>query len=136
MEDLEIRIETARKRLNELNFESLSEIDKVLITVYELEAEVNNGGFDQYYFNSSGNLAYYAPQALKIIGAPKMARIVADANQKFGINGPPRDWDERQEKLEIITEDEDQWEELDSEFYSYPEDIEKLLAEYIGKNPN
>ena len=39
---------------NALRFEEI-----VGVGVWLLEAEVNNGGFDQYYFNSAGDLASY-----------------------------------------------------------------------------
>ena len=39
--------------------------------VDELEAEINNGGFDQYFFNSAGDKAAEAINALEAIGANK-----------------------------------------------------------------
>lgn len=67
------------------------EVDKVLVAIWVLEADVNNGGLDQYHFNSAGDFAFYAEQALQSIGAHAMARIVARANSLFGPDGPPRD---------------------------------------------
>ena len=36
-----------------------------------LEAEVNNGGFDQYFYNSAGDNTAETIQALETIGATK-----------------------------------------------------------------
>jgi hypothetical protein len=58
------------------NFDRLNRVDQVLVTMWGLEAEVNNGGFDQYYFNGAGNQAFFAPEALRAIGAHPMASIV------------------------------------------------------------
>jgi hypothetical protein len=45
-----------------------------------LEAEVNNGGFSQFYYNSSGQLADLGEEAFKTIGASKFADLVGHAH--------------------------------------------------------
>jgi hypothetical protein len=115
------------------NFASLSERDRILVAIWGLEADVNNGGFDQYYFNGSGDQAWFAPTALRSIGAHHMASIAERANAMFGEAGPPADPDERQSALFRITEaNEDAWELLDREFYAYPDDIAALLVAHFG----
>lgn len=132
MIDLDREFERACGAYDGTNFESLPEIDRVLVTIWALEAEVNNGGFDQFFFNTAGELAFYAPTALKAIGAHEMARIAAAANAVFGEGGPPRDHDERQTRLLAITGNaEDTFDDLDRSFYAYPDDIAKLLAAYV-----
>jgi len=76
--------EAACGRHCDVGFEDLSEIDRILVSIWALEADVNNGGFHQYYFNSSGDTAHYAPAALRAIGAPIMACIVDKANPCSG----------------------------------------------------
>jgi hypothetical protein len=44
-----------------------------------LEAEVNNGGFDQYFFKSAGDEAVAAIAALIAIGATKIAALLSYA---------------------------------------------------------
>ena len=125
--------EEACSRFASSNFDALSERDQILVTIWGLEADVNNGGFDQYFFNSSGDQAWFAPAALKSIGAHLMAAIVERANAKFGEAGPPRDSDERQEALLGLTDaDEEVWEALDQEFYAYPDDVSALLVAHFG----
>lgn len=45
-----------------------------------VEGEVNNGGFNQFYFNSSGQLPTWA---FEIIGANKFAELVQKAVGPF-----------------------------------------------------
>ena len=132
MIDLDREFERACSAYDGTNFETLSEVDRILVAIWALEAEVNNGGFDQLFFNSTGELAFYAPTALNAIGANEMARIVAAANAKFGEAGPPRGRDERQSRLFAITNDKDDtFAELDDCFYAYPDDIAALLTAYL-----
>jgi hypothetical protein len=43
---------------------------KVFTAIWKVEAEVNNGGFSQYFWNSSNESAHFVVQALEMIGAP------------------------------------------------------------------
>jgi hypothetical protein len=123
----------ACSRLVSDNFEALSQRDQILVTIWGLEADVNNGGFDQYYFNGSGNQAWFAPTALRSIGAHNMASIAERANAMFGEAGPSRDRSERQSALsEMTSADEGTWENLDREFYAYPDDIAALVVSHFG----
>jgi hypothetical protein len=115
------------------NFDKLSVRDQILVSIWGLEADVNNGGFDQYYFNSSGDQAWFAPMALNSIGAHRMAAIVERANAQFGSSGPAPNRDERQSALfRIVEVNERVWEQLDREFYEYPNDIAGLLVTHFG----
>jgi len=48
------------------------------------QAEATNGGFRQFYANSTGVLAPEAVEAFKEIGMPATAAIVTEANAWFG----------------------------------------------------
>ncbi|MBI2393459.1 MAG: DMP19 family protein [Deltaproteobacteria bacterium] len=120
--------------LEHRTFEELTEVERVIATVWALEADVNNGGFDQFFFNSSGDLAFFAPKALSIIGAPSTAMIVARANALFGAGGPPRERGLRQAQLAALQGAEERLEELDVEFYEYLDDLTALMHRYISAN--
>ncbi|MBV1776670.1 DMP19 family protein [Burkholderiaceae bacterium DAT-1] len=125
--------ENACSRFTGENFSTLSESDQILIAIWGLEADVNNGGFDQYYFNSSGNQAWFAPAALKKIGAHKMASIVDHANAIFDEAHPPVCREVRQAMLRRITNaNEDAWDLLTRKFQAYPDDIATLLTKHLG----
>lgn len=123
----------ACSRYNGENFASLNERDQVLVAIWGVEAEVNNGGFDQYYFNDAGDQALYVPTALRAIGAHRMAEIVERANTLFGTGGPPASHPQRQAALFRITEAaEAAWDTLDRAFQEYPDDIGALLVKHFG----
>ena len=51
--------------------------------IWLLEAEVNNGGFNQFYANSSGEFYKFVPDALKLVGAVKFADLAQRANDTY-----------------------------------------------------
>lgn len=82
--------------------EKLNSSQRLLIIVENLEGEVNNGGFDQFYFNSSGNHANETVDALKKIGAFNTAKLVKMANDEFPNGIVPKDRTKRQDVLDSI----------------------------------
>ena len=109
---------------------------KVFSTVWTLEAEVNNGGFHQYFFNSGGDTANFASTALQQIGALKCAAIVERALRIVSTSPLPVDWEERQTLLDDLGDELlDRLEPLDAEFYAYPDDLTSLLFEFVRKHP-
>ena len=138
MIDLDAEFEAACGRPHEGSaFDVLPQRDKILIAIWGPEADVNNGGFHQYYFNGSGDQAFFAADALESIGARQMAAIVREANAEFGADGPARDRDSRQQQLEKLTESEEEiFDPLDRRFYEYPDDIAALLIVYLEGHPD
>ena len=113
-------------------FESLSEPERVFVAIWTLEADVNNGGFDQYYGNSSGDHAWFAPTALRAIGAETTAGIVEQANTAFGPDCPPASREAREDAIDALDEAvEEAWQRLDEAFYDYPDDLTGLLFRYV-----
>ena len=106
--------------------------------VWWLEAEVNNGGFEQYYINSSGQYYKELPSAFASIGAVKFAALAEKANIVF------------EEKKDLYNKPDLSAEEFvglyensplndyDVEFHSLyeEENLYDLLVEYIRKNKN
>jgi hypothetical protein len=113
-------------------YAALTPAEQVFFCVWTLEAEVNNGGFSQFYYNSSGDIAVDVPGALRAIGADQTASIVDRANALFGPDGPSADSDARQERLEDLEESaEDDFEALDQAFLEYRDNLSELLANYM-----
>lgn len=82
-----------------------------------LEMDVNNGGFEQYFFNSWSDCAHELPDMLRGIGMPELADLVARANAVFP-KGPPADRRARLAQMDHLGDAaSDQWNELDDEFY-------------------
>ncbi len=61
----------------------LTQGQQAIFSIWMLTAEVNNGGFNQFYFNPSGKFAQMAETALKYIGADKYFELVKNANKTY-----------------------------------------------------
>ncbi|MBR7122492.1 MAG: DMP19 family protein [Oscillospiraceae bacterium] len=111
------------------DIEKLNEHERVFYVTQILEQEVNNGGFSQFFFNSSGDFSNELVDAFTKIGALKTAEICKKALDVF--NGKvPTDRDEREELLNCLDCD-DVLSECDDEFYEYEDNLEKLNYKYI-----
>lgn len=120
-----------RIEMGDIQIEDLEEKERVLLCVAELEIEVNNGGFSQYYFNCAGAHANLLPQALHTIGAPETAQIVTKANAVLG-KEIPKDIAARQNLIDGLSDEKEQMlDDLDAEFFTYPNDIDALLHDYF-----
>lgn len=62
---------------------SLPKPQQAIYVIWLLESEVNNGGFNQYYYNSSGQFASLTPNALKLVGATRFAALTQAANETY-----------------------------------------------------
>jgi hypothetical protein len=115
--------------------QALSPPERVFLCVWNLEAEVNNGGFDQFFLNSAGDNALDTPRALREIGASQAATIAEEANAVFGKLGPPTDRDTRIQALERLgSAATETLNSLDTKFYKYPDNLEQLLRQYVDRN--
>ena len=124
--------ESPKGRFWKVSYSDLSEAEQVFVSIWKLEAEVNNGGFSQYYFNSAGDHSLLAPSALRAIGAHQMAGIVEKANAVFGAAGPPKDREERQRISKSLGPSaEERWEQFNGEFFTYPDNLTDCLYDYV-----
>jgi hypothetical protein len=103
----------------------------VIKLVDEFEAEVNNGGIDQFFFNSTGDYALETVQALEIVKANKTAEILREACDRFPDGSPPTDiYIRRNLMLSTVNPNADEFDELDKRFFEYEDNLYKLLDEY------
>lgn len=99
-------------------YELLSPARRTVLLADTLEAEVNNGGFDQYFLNSSGDGAYLAPDALKSLGLKDIARMLESANSQFP-RGPSAARKARLAQMEKLPQSAtDAFEKLNDKFFS------------------
>jgi Domain of unknown function (DUF4375) len=113
----------------------LTEPQKLFYLNQNLEREVNNGGFNQYFLNSSGDFAHETVLSLKTIGADITAQILQTAIDQFPEKYVPKNKDEREillEKIEGLANKV--WEELDQQFFEYKDNLNSLNIEYVRIN--
>lgn len=115
-----------------VDLEALSVAERVFRSVWELCGEVDNGGFEQYFWNSSGETSSLVVGALEDIGAHAAARIVTRALAVFPGSAPPRADEPRRALVDSLTSEQRQiLEECDRAFYRAPDDITGLLLAYV-----
>ena len=115
--------------------DDLSQPEDYVLTVLGLERQINNGGFDQYFFNASGDHVYTALDALKAIKADATADLLQKAIEAFPSDTVPSDEKERRDLMKDIPESiSNIWDDLDNRFYEYQDDIATLLLDYIKEN--
>jgi hypothetical protein len=66
---------------------ALSEQERIILAVEALEREVNNGGYAQFFANSSKEYAAVIVDALNRIGCPPVAELTGAAIDALGIAG-------------------------------------------------
>lgn len=115
-----IRVELEKIDPEADHYELISPARRTVVLIDNLEGEVNNGGFLQYYGNSSGDGAALVPAALREVGQPAVAKLVERANGRFP-SGPPRNRAERDAALDRATDaDLTVWDRASDRFMSLP----------------
>jgi len=119
------------------NMSVLSEAERVFYITQTMEMEVNNGGFSQFFYNSSGNLSNELVSAFTAIGANATAAICQKAVAVYG-RDVPVDKGEREELLDELesAEIDEIWEECDDDFYAYEDNLNELNYKFVMKNKN
>ena len=92
----------------------LTQEEKYVLAVEALEREVNNGGYSQFFSNSSSEWAGTIVAALRAIGCPKTADIT--------------------DKAVANREDEKALSKCDDRYYANDEPIADRLFDWISRN--
>ena len=117
------------------NMDKLTEPQEQFYYNQCLEREINNGGFNQYFINSSGDFAHQTIQSLIAIGANTTADILQKAINQFPDKKVPQDRDERIEIVEQIEETATEiWEELDEKVFEYEDDLNTLNLSFVRQH--
>jgi hypothetical protein len=102
--------------------------------VYWLDGEVHNGGFDQYFFNSAGNVSEAALAGLEEMGAVGAVSLLERAMGVFPGGTPPADRQRRRQTMDKIRKkSKSVWSQCDDEFYELKEDLGQLALAYAKK---
>lgn len=110
----------------------LTSEERVILVVRLVEDEVNNGGFSQFIFNSSGHFAGETVAAMTAIGAHSTAAICQKAWDAFGTDIPVNR-EARQALLESKEAEgiDEILDECDHAFYEYEDDLVQLCYAYV-----
>ena len=128
--------ESDRTSFGKQDFSAQSFPQKVFSAIWAVESEVNNGGFAQYFFNSSSETAGFVVEALQTIGAPLTADICKRAIGTAFPGGLPKSPEAiGSAAADFSDEMEAELDALDREFYRYPHDLTELLFAYVSRHP-
>ena len=99
--------------------------------LHQLEAEVNNGGFHQFFSNSSGEYVRETIKALTDVGAAKTCDLLKRAVAICFPGGYPADASKYESLVADFDDVADDLELLDQEFFRYAEPLADLVNEYL-----
>ena len=104
--------------------------------IWGLEAEVNNGGFNQYFYNSSGQFAKEAHIGCIAIGANNTSEILKGAittlSKEIDLHKRTKETGTLEDFMDSYNETQlGQW---DDKFYESPDDLSGLMIKYIRNN--
>jgi Domain of unknown function (DUF4375) len=117
-------------------FEALSHGDQLYYLINVLSGEVHNGGFDQFFSNSSGNRYAETVAALVEVDAQATLALLLEAKSTIFIDADvPVDRVLRYELMPTSTEEHPDYEavsaaldDLDDRFYEDPDNLGEVLA--------
>jgi hypothetical protein len=100
-----------------------------------VEAEVNNGGFNQYYFNTDGRFASEAVDAFEYFGATQHASLMKEANAVRASEA--EEMAQFKGSLEAFSESYEHTKlgPLDDRFYGLTENLSQLRIARIRQMP-
>jgi hypothetical protein len=114
--------------------QQLSKEERYVLAIEALEREVNNGGYGQFFLNSSHDFVDVIVEALEAVGCPKVAALTRRAIDALGIEGTVTG-----EKAEaaVLQENKVVRKALgacDDSYYADAEPIADLLFAWIKEN--
>jgi hypothetical protein len=108
-----------------------SQVEIDILAVEAMEREVNNGGFHQFFLNSSREFAAVLPSALERIGCPITAKIASDALGYLKIEGEITPQKIRATLGKLGDKAVEDLGKMDGRYFEYKERIADRLFEYI-----
>jgi hypothetical protein len=134
IDSLVVAIDQAiQQKIERVGPTSLTDEERVVLAIEALEREVNNGGYEQFFLNSSREFAPIIVEALARIGCRRMATITQKALDALGCAELTPDRIE----TAIVEKDDDRDQALfvcDNQFFARDDDIEGRLWVFIKDN--
>jgi len=106
---------------------------QTIYATWWLDAEVNNGGFNQYFFNSTGQFAKEALAGLTRLGAAEHAALTRQAIAVYEHRQPVIDSARQQGTTQAFskTYEDDPFEPLDQQFFLLRTNVGALRVRFI-----
>jgi Domain of unknown function (DUF4375) len=128
--------ESDKTAFGRTDFGEQSTPQKVFSAIWALESEVNNGGFSQYFYNSSNETAGFVAEALETIDAPQTAAICREVIAVAFQGGLPADPAAIEAAAEEVPDEVlEKLDALDQQFFLYPNPLTDLLFAFVAKHP-
>ena len=132
--DLDLTTEVGSRLLDKIystaGFAGMSRAEQNVYLVWVLQGEVENGGLDQFFANSSGNCAVRTAKALDEIGMTEESQVYREALALFPDASPSEDRSTRFDEIEAIGARSRRWGHLDPKL----EGILQGTAGYIRRH--
>jgi hypothetical protein len=122
-------IESVSERVARDGLSALTEPERFYRAIWLLEAEVANGGFEQFFFNCSAADVRDAIAGLRAIGAPQMAVLLSRA---VDLCCEPATSTPHLHHL--TTSQAESLNGLSNRFSDYPEDLSALVSAYVERH--
>ncbi len=118
-----------------IGFEELSPPEQALIGTWELAAEVHNGGFLQYFHNSSRD---HAKPMIAILRSINADRAVAILEEAIGLAGPGTRWGDEVNFITAVNSMPDavrnRLGEFDRSFYDEVDNLYLQVFRYMSRH--
>ncbi len=93
------------QRYEEIGFGQLSKLEQHFVALEALAGDTLNGSLDQYFFNSSGDLALVAIEALDALGEQEVSSTLRAVITTLWPTGYPTDRSERYDKIAEVDDE-------------------------------
>ena len=122
-------------RMGDLQWEELPRGLRIALLVNEFDSQVANGGFQQYFFNSSGEYALETLGILQAVGARETAQLLEQALTVFPNSEPSQDNAQRADQVARLNDDQlKKLESLSQAYYQQNENLFEVTASYLGEH--
>lgn len=126
--------ELLERRWDKLGYDGLLPTERNWLVLWWLRAEVENGSFHQYFFNSTGDSALQALSALQDMGAAETYDILKQALAEFDcVGGDSPDRGTRQKRLESIPNGSQAFDGPTERFYQSSEDSVGMALDRVSR---
>jgi hypothetical protein len=125
--------QAVQQKRDEVGLTGLTDEERVVLAIEALEREVNNGGSEQFFLNSSREFAPIVVGALARIGCRRTATITQNALNALGCAALTSETIEKA----IVEEDDDRDQTLfvcDNQYFPRDDNIEGHLWGFIKDN--